>query len=86
MPIADTSVEKRKVVLTGEIPSPSNPPPGCPFNTRCPYMMPGICDVVPPPIVEFGEGHRILCHLPREQLAAMEPVIQTEKDGPRHAA
>ncbi len=78
VPIADTRVTKRKVVLTGEIPSPSNPPPGCPFNTRCPYMMPGLCDVVPPPIVEPSPGHRILCHLPLETLQAMEPVIQVE--------
>ena len=47
VPIADTRVKKRKVLLTGEIPSPSNPPPGCPFSTRCPYMMPGTCDVDP---------------------------------------
>ncbi len=85
VPIADTHVKKRKVLLTGEIPSPSNPPNGCPFSTRCQYMIPGTCDVVPPPVVEFGKGHRILCHLPREQLAAMEPVIEME-DEPAHAA
>ena len=68
VPIADTRVKKRKVLLTGEIPSPSNPPPGCPFSTRCPYMMPGICDVIPPPIVEPSPGHRILCHLPLDTL------------------
>jgi peptide/nickel transport system ATP-binding protein len=85
VPIADTRVHKRKVLLTGEIPSPSNPPPGCPFSTRCPYMMPGTCDVVPPPVVEFSKGHRILCHLPPERLESMEPVIQIEKL-PKHAA
>jgi peptide/nickel transport system ATP-binding protein len=76
VPIADTRVKKRKVLLTGEIPSPSNPPPGCPFSTRCPYMMPGLCDVVPPPIVEPTPGHKILCHLPFETLMAMQPVIE----------
>jgi peptide/nickel transport system ATP-binding protein len=85
VPIADTKVKKRKVLLTGEIPSASNPPKGCPFSTRCQYMIPGTCDVTPPPIVEFSTGHRILCHLPREQLAAMEPVIEME-DEPKHAA
>jgi peptide/nickel transport system ATP-binding protein len=78
VPIADTRVTKRKVVLTGEIPSPSNPPPGCPFSTRCPYMIPGTCDVIAPPIVEPSPGHRILCHLPLETLMAMEPVITVE--------
>jgi len=82
VPIADTRVTKRKVLLTGEIPSPSNPPKGCPFSTRCPYMMPGLCDVVPPPIVEPSPGHRILCHLPLATLQAMLPVIQMEGDRP----
>ena len=85
VPVADTKVKKRKVLLTGEIPSPSNPPTGCPFSTRCPYMIAGTCDVTPPPVVEFETGHRVLCHLPREQLAAMEPVIQIEAE-PKHAA
>jgi peptide/nickel transport system ATP-binding protein len=79
VPIADTRVKKRKVLLSGEIPSPSNPPKGCPFSTRCQYMMPGICDVIPPPIVEPAPGHKILCHLSMEKLMAMEPVIQVEQ-------
>ena len=77
VPIADTSVTKRHVVLTGEIPSASNPPPGCPFSTRCGYMIEGTCDVTPPPVREMSAGHRILCHLPAERLAAMEPVIRS---------
>jgi peptide/nickel transport system ATP-binding protein len=76
VPIADSSVHKRKVLLSGELPSPSNPPKGCPFSTRCPYMMPGTCDVIPPPVVEPSPGHKILCHLSVETLEAMEPVIQ----------
>ncbi|MDQ3559306.1 MAG: ABC transporter ATP-binding protein [Pseudomonadota bacterium] len=78
VPIADATVTKRKVLLTGEIPSPSNPPKGCPFSTRCPYMIPGTCDVIPPPVVEPSPGHRILCHLPLETLEAMLPVISVE--------
>jgi peptide/nickel transport system ATP-binding protein len=80
VPIADTHVKKRKVVLSGEIPSPSNPPKGCPFSTRCPYMIPGTCDVIPPPLVEPSPGHKILCHLPLSTLMAMEPVIQVEPE------
>ena len=79
VPIADTRVKKRKVLLTGEIPSPSNPPKGCPFSTRCPYMIAGTCDVIPPPIVEPSPGHRILCHLPLDTLMAMQPVIEVEE-------
>ncbi len=84
VPIADTHVKKRKVLLTGEIPSPSNPPKGCPFSTRCPYMIAGTCDVIPPPIFEPSPGHRIRCHLPHEQLMAMEPVIQMETTPATH--
>ncbi|WP_350334550.1 ABC transporter ATP-binding protein [Coralliovum pocilloporae] len=76
VPIADTSIEKRKVVLTGEIPSPTNPPSGCPFSTRCPYMIPGTCDVEQAPLRDMGEGHRIACHLSEETLKEMEPVIK----------
>ncbi len=76
VPIADTKIEKRHIVLKGEIPSPSNPPKGCPFSTRCPYMIPGTCDVDLPPVRGFGEGHRILCHLDPAELSRMEPVIK----------
>ncbi len=80
VPIADTSVEKRKVVLTGEIPSPANPPPGCPFSTRCPYMMPGVCDVERPPVREMAPGHFIACHLDENRLRGMAPVIRVPEE------
>jgi len=78
VPIADTSVRKRKIVLSGEIPSPSNPPPGCPFSTRCPYVMKGLCDVVAPPQREMAPRHVIACHLDEATLRGMEPVITIE--------
>ena len=80
VPIADTTVNKRKVVLTGELPSPANPPSGCVFCTRCPYAMPGVCDVDPPPVREFAPRHNIACHLEPDQLLAMEPVITIEQE------
>jgi peptide/nickel transport system ATP-binding protein len=82
VPIADTSVKKRKIVLSGEIPSPSNPPTGCPFSTRCPYMMKGVCDTLPPPQREMAPRHVIACHLDVAVLKAMQPVITIEKDAP----
>jgi peptide/nickel transport system ATP-binding protein len=78
VPIADTSVKKRKIVLLGEIPSPSNPPKGCPFSTRCLYMIKGLCDTKAPPKREFGSRHVIACHLEEQTLLAMEPVITIE--------
>jgi peptide/nickel transport system ATP-binding protein len=75
IPIADTSVEKKHIVLEGDIPSAVNPPPGCPFQTRCPRKLGKICEEQEPPIRVFGHGHRIACHIPPEDLERMEPVI-----------
>ena len=75
LPVPDQRFAKRKVVLSGEIPSASNPPAGCRFSTRCAYRIPGTCDVVPPIVQEFAPQHRIACHLPRSQLQAMQPVF-----------
>jgi peptide/nickel transport system ATP-binding protein len=57
-----------RIPLTGDIPSPANPPPGCVFHTRCRYSIPGTCDVIEPPEVEVGPRHSIVCHLPVEEL------------------
>ncbi|MEP3278417.1 MAG: ABC transporter ATP-binding protein [Stappiaceae bacterium] len=79
VPIADTSIQKRHVVLKGEIPSASNPPKGCPFSTRCNYAIKGKCSVEQPPIRDLADGHQILCHLDEQQLMEMEPVFQTKR-------
>jgi peptide/nickel transport system ATP-binding protein len=75
IPIADTSVRKKQIVLEGDIPSAVNPPPGCPFQTRCPRKIGKICEEQEPPIRRFGDGHRIACHIPPEELERMDPVI-----------
>ncbi len=80
VPIADTRVEKKHIVLEGDVPSAMNPPPGCPFQTRCRWKseVPGdLCEREVPPMVRFGPdgGHQIKCHLSRAKLEAMEPVI-----------
>ena len=79
VPIADTHVEKKRIVLEGEIPSAMNPPPGCPFQTRCRWkekVAGGLCERDVPPIVTLAPGHQIKCHLSAEELARMEPVIK----------
>ncbi len=78
IPIADTSVVKKHIVLDGDIPSAMNPPSGCPFQTRCPRksQVPGtLCETDVPPMVELGNGHQVKCHLSSEVLDSMEPVI-----------
>ncbi|NDH63772.1 MAG: dipeptide ABC transporter ATP-binding protein [Alphaproteobacteria bacterium] len=63
VPIPKTSARGRKrVILTGDVPSPINPPPGCHFHTRCPYAMPR-CKVDVPTLAEIKPGHWAACHL-----------------------
>ena len=79
VPIADTRVQKKHIVLEGDIPSAMNPPPGCPFQTRCGWKSKvpgGLCEREVPPVRHLAEGHQIKCHLPDAELAKMEPVIQ----------
>jgi len=80
VPIADNSVQKKHIVLKGEIPSAVNPPPGCPFQTRCPRKIGEICETQAPPVQEMSDGHRITCHLDATTLNAMEPVIKLQMD------
>jgi peptide/nickel transport system ATP-binding protein len=82
VPIADTNVTKRHIVLEGTLPSVLNPPKGCPFATRCPRKVGAICDDVRPPERRPAEGHVIACHIPLEELERVEPVIQIETGPP----
>jgi oligopeptide/dipeptide ABC transporter ATP-binding protein len=52
----------KRVRIAGDIPSALNPPSGCRFHTRCPYVMP-VCREVEPTLDESDPGHRVACHL-----------------------
>ncbi len=54
--------QERGLALSGEVPSPLDPPSGCRFHTRCPHAM-DICSRVPPPLTDRGSGHHAACHL-----------------------
>jgi len=53
---------KKRILLTGDVPSPLNPPPGCRFHTRCHRVMP-VCSQIEPELDQISPGHFVSCHL-----------------------
>jgi peptide/nickel transport system ATP-binding protein len=86
VPIPDPEAEQRALRLSGNVPSALNPPSGCRFHTRCPRraeMLPDggkICETEVPPWRTTEKGHRILCHIPLEDLSRIEPVIHQQEE------
>ncbi|WP_409303155.1 ABC transporter ATP-binding protein [Peribacillus sp. SCS-155] len=62
VPIPDVEFQKERIILKGDVPSPANPPLGCPFHTRCPKAM-DVCSSVRPVLKEIEPGHYAACHL-----------------------
>ncbi|WP_409367823.1 ABC transporter ATP-binding protein [Lysinibacillus sp. 38-6] len=61
VPIADPTLRKKKMVLTGDIPNPKNPPSGCTFHTRCPLAS-DICKQAIPEMKKINEEQSVACH------------------------
>lgn len=62
IPVPDPTVKRSRIILAGDIPSPSNPPSGCKFHTRCPYAK-EICMNIDPEYRDVGGEHFVACHL-----------------------
>jgi oligopeptide transport system ATP-binding protein len=63
VPVPDPDVERERIVLQGDVPSPITPPSGCRFHPRCRYAT-DICTTTEPPLVKHGEHHLAACHHP----------------------
>jgi peptide/nickel transport system ATP-binding protein len=84
VPIPDPKIERQRetILLSGDLPSPANPPPACRFHTRCPYVQPTKCrDEAPPLRALDGSPHVVACHWAEQIKAgeihpqAREPVL-----------
>jgi peptide/nickel transport system ATP-binding protein len=62
VPIPNPRLKRKKHLLQGDVPSPINPPPGCTFHTRCPYVE-ARCRVEVPQLREAKPGHMVACHI-----------------------
>jgi peptide/nickel transport system ATP-binding protein len=79
IPIPDPEIERsrRAIRVEGDLPSPSNPPAGCRFHTRCPFVQPTRCSDEEPKLREL-EGHRVSCHFAEQiKVGAIAPATQS---------
>ncbi len=78
-PIPDPHVEsgRARIVLTGDVPSPSNPPTGCHFHTRC-WRVEDRCRTEEPPLIDHGGGHLAACHFPLEVPVAVRAATDAD--------
>ena len=72
VPEPDPTREKKRILLTGDVPTPINPPSGCRFHTRCPKVMP-VCSGEFPRAYPISEGHHSHCYLEDSEVATAKP-------------
>jgi peptide/nickel transport system ATP-binding protein/oligopeptide transport system ATP-binding protein len=90
VPDPDPRIRKRRIVLTGDVPSPAAPPSGCRFHTRCwlREMLgnPEDCSTVVPEFRDIGRGHRVACHhsaeVPTSVVESAVPTVEATDPGP----
>jgi oligopeptide/dipeptide ABC transporter ATP-binding protein len=69
VPVPDPKAQKQRIVLEGDVPSPANPPPGCPFHPRCPHpKKSGRCRTEVPALREVTPGQLVACHFAEQPM------------------
>jgi peptide/nickel transport system ATP-binding protein len=90
VPIPDPVIElqRERILLAGDLPSPANPPAACRFHTRCPYVQPTRCTDVEPLLRKLSTGHVVACHYAEDIQAGRfepkdrKPVLQAQTGHP----
>ncbi|MCW1929278.1 ABC transporter ATP-binding protein [Bhargavaea beijingensis] len=62
IPIPDRKQRRERIIIKGDVPSPIDPPTGCVFHTRCPFVM-DQCKTIKPEMLQQSDGHQVACHL-----------------------
>jgi oligopeptide/dipeptide ABC transporter ATP-binding protein len=65
IPLPDVNHQQQRIILSGDVPGPANPPPGCRFHTRCPFAV-NRCVEQEPLLETMEAGHRVACHRKHE--------------------
>ena len=84
IPVADPHHKAERLLLSDNLPSAQHLPSGCRFHTRCPRKIGAICEQEPPPWREAAAGHLIRCHIPLDELMALQsqPSASGQTDSP----
>ena len=85
VPTLPSDEQRPRITLYGPLPSPSRPPSGCRFHTRCPRFLGDVCRTVAPPWQDDGRGQRYRCHIPPESLAGLQRADRLAGQAPARA-
>ena len=81
IPVPDPEIRRQRVILTGDVPSPVNPPEGCRFHPRCPLRAqlgnPEICAAEVPPLIDLGGDHLCACHFRQPAGVAVPDAVRS---------
>jgi oligopeptide/dipeptide ABC transporter ATP-binding protein len=82
IPLPEPGSQRQRILLSGDVPSPANPPPGCPFHTRCRHAQ-SRCSQEPPPLTG-PDQHTVACHFwrdiePLPPMASSPPNIRLQR-------
>jgi peptide/nickel transport system ATP-binding protein/oligopeptide transport system ATP-binding protein len=80
IPVPTPRAKRSRILLQGEMPSALNPPPGCRFHTRCPYVI-DRCRIEPPRLLADATGHAVACHRTAE-LPPPDAIIAADSLSP----